>query len=286
MQPSRIKGRSAKEVREDYDAFVDKFKPKHTTDDCLTPPEVYEAVLGWLREEGAIGADTPIVRPFWPGGDYTKEAYENGCCVVDNPPFSIMSSILRHYTARGVRFFLFAPGLTLFSGSAIEGVTYVVTNSGITYANGAKVHTGFITNLPAFSRWQVMTSPKLARCIDDAMLWIKGQKKATALPVYTYPHHVVTPAGIQRLAKHVDIRIPRCECTHIRRMDAQIPLKKTIFGHGFLCSDRVAAELKAAELKAAELKVAELKVAELRAAYTFHLSERESEIVDNLNLHS
>ena len=30
-----------------YDEFVDKFKPKLTTDDCYTPPIVYEAVLKW-----------------------------------------------------------------------------------------------------------------------------------------------------------------------------------------------------------------------------------------------
>ena len=28
-----------------YDAFVDKFKPRHTSDDTHTPPNVYEAVL-------------------------------------------------------------------------------------------------------------------------------------------------------------------------------------------------------------------------------------------------
>ena len=277
MQPSRIKGKSAKEVREDYDAFIGKFKPKRTTDDCFTPPEVYESVLEWLRDEGAIGADTPIVRPFWPGGDYEKEAYADGCCVVDNPPFSIMARILRHYVERGVRFFLFGPGLTLFSGSGIEGVTYVVTNSNITYANGAMVRTGFITNLPAFSQWAVMTSPELAQRIEEAM--DRGKAAVPSLPKYVYPYHVVTSAGIQKLAKHVDIRIPRCECTRIRRLDAQIPLSKAIFGNGFLCSDRVAAELKAAELKAAELKAAELK-----AAYTFHLSERERQIVDSLGL--
>ena len=33
---------------EDYDAFVGKFKPKKTTDDCYTPPAVYEAVRGWV----------------------------------------------------------------------------------------------------------------------------------------------------------------------------------------------------------------------------------------------
>ena len=34
---------------QDYDEFIEKFKPKKTTDDCYTPPLVYEAVLGWAR---------------------------------------------------------------------------------------------------------------------------------------------------------------------------------------------------------------------------------------------
>ena len=32
---------------EEYAAFVEKFKPKKTTDDCYTPPAVYEAVLNY-----------------------------------------------------------------------------------------------------------------------------------------------------------------------------------------------------------------------------------------------
>lgn len=29
---------------ETYEEFVEKFKPKKTTDDCYTPPEIYETV--------------------------------------------------------------------------------------------------------------------------------------------------------------------------------------------------------------------------------------------------
>ncbi len=36
-------GKSGKHY--DYDGFVEKFKPKKTTDDCYTPPEVYDVVL-------------------------------------------------------------------------------------------------------------------------------------------------------------------------------------------------------------------------------------------------
>ena len=55
--------------KDDYGEFTEKFKAKLTTDDCYTPVEVYEAVLGWLREKVDIEGCN-IVRPFWPGGDY------------------------------------------------------------------------------------------------------------------------------------------------------------------------------------------------------------------------
>ena len=51
----------------DYQAFVDKFKPKLTTDDCYTPEPVMAAVLEYCKEQYDIeGAE--IIRPFWPGG--------------------------------------------------------------------------------------------------------------------------------------------------------------------------------------------------------------------------
>ena len=41
-----------KEVRniksKTYEEFVEKFKPKKTTDDCYTPPEIYEAIKDWV----------------------------------------------------------------------------------------------------------------------------------------------------------------------------------------------------------------------------------------------
>ena len=58
-----------KELFEDYDGFVEKFKPKKTTDDCYTPPQVYRAVLDWAAAEYGL-AGREIVRPFFPGGDY------------------------------------------------------------------------------------------------------------------------------------------------------------------------------------------------------------------------
>ena len=38
-------------MKQDYDEFVNKFKPKKTTDDCYTPELVYNAVRDWVIEE-------------------------------------------------------------------------------------------------------------------------------------------------------------------------------------------------------------------------------------------
>ena len=81
----------------DYEGFVEKFKPKKTTDDCYTPPAVYEAVKDWAcRRYGIDPART--VRPFWPGGDYEHFDYPAGAVVLDNPPFSCLAKIVRFCT--------------------------------------------------------------------------------------------------------------------------------------------------------------------------------------------
>lgn len=85
-----------------YRAFVEKFKPKKTTDDCLTPPEVYDVILGWVVERYGIDP-AKVVRPFWPGADYTKRDYHEGCVMVNNPPFSILAQICDEYIRRVVR---------------------------------------------------------------------------------------------------------------------------------------------------------------------------------------
>lgn len=87
-----------------YEDFVEKFKPKKTTDDCYTPPLVYETVKEWACEKYGISPDK-IVRPFYPGGDYEHADYPDGCVVLDNPPFSILSKICEFYLDRNIPFF-------------------------------------------------------------------------------------------------------------------------------------------------------------------------------------
>ena len=65
-----------KELFNDYEGFVEKFKPKKTTDDCYTPPLVYDAVADWVSETyGLNKAD--FCRPFYPGGDYEHFDYND-----------------------------------------------------------------------------------------------------------------------------------------------------------------------------------------------------------------
>lgn len=219
---------------QEYNDFVDKFKPKLTTDDCYTPEPVYEAAKDWaVKEYGLEGAR--IIRPFYPGGDYQSEDYSGDCAVIDNPPFSILSEIARYYMERNIRFFLFAPMLTLFSTAAGE-CNYVVTNSQITYESGAEVNTAFITNL---GDYKVMTSPELNKAITEA----NGKGTGEALE-YEYPKNVITSSRLGKYVRSgVDVRIKNA--SFIRTLDEQKKSGKMIFGAGFLISDEAADKIQA-----------------------------------------
>ena len=91
----------------EYDKFVAKFEPKRTTDDCYTPPLVFSAIRDWVCQRYDIDPGC-IVRPFFPGGDFVNYDYPDGCLVLDNPPFSILSDICKFYLSSGIRFFLSA----------------------------------------------------------------------------------------------------------------------------------------------------------------------------------
>lgn len=214
---------------ENYQAFADKFKPKKTTDDCYTPENVYEAVAEWVAQEYGV-ARGDMVRPFWPGGDYQAFDYPPGCCVVDNPPFSLLARIMRFYAARGVRFFLFAPTLTLFSGRDVD-VTYLPTGVQITYENGAKINTSFVTNLDTCLLRTVPDLYRRVRAEND-----KNERAMTKqLPKYSYPPHVLTAASAYQLSHYGQaFRLERSDALFIRHLDAMVAEGKgrEIFGGG------------------------------------------------------
>lgn len=253
----------------DYSAFLDKFKGKKTTDDCYTPPLVYDAVADFVVSEyGRDRAD--FVRPFYPGGDFETFPYRDGAVVVDNPPFSILTAIIEFYCKRGIPFFLFAPTLTLFTAPACD-VSYLSVGVSVTYANGAKVNTSFVTNL---ERVKLRTAPALYRAIDAAERETQTATRGQALPKYAYPDHVVTSAMLARWSKYgVDFSVEKDDALYIGALDMQKAVKKKIFGGGYLISERAAAERAAAEQAAAEQAAAE----------QWQLSERELALVAKLS---
>ena len=256
----------SRELFEDYEGFVDKFKSKRTTDDCYTPPEVMEVVNAYVERRWGIDRSR-FVRPFWPGGDYEHFDYTDGCVVVDNPPFSIFTKIKRFYLAREIPFFLFCPSLTAFSGFD-ERCCVLLCDSNVTYENGAVVRTGFVTSLP--SENVAESEPDLGDAIRGVCNELR-RRKSEELPKYEYPPEVLTAARMQfYAAHHTRYAVPKGECCRVSALDSQRAVGKGIYGDGLLLSERAAAERAAAERAAAERAAAE------RAkAHVWELSERE-----------
>lgn len=151
------------EGSEEYDEFVSKFEQKKTTDDCYTPSEVYNVVRDWAVDHYGLQGKK-LIRPFYPGGDFEGEEYPEGCVVLDNPPFSIISKICAWYDERGIKYFLFAPTLTLFNANGGKE-NYVVSAARVIYENGAVVNTSFATNL---GDYKIEVAPELRRAIESA----------------------------------------------------------------------------------------------------------------------
>lgn len=244
----------------DYQSFVEKFKDKKTTDDCYTPAPVYDAVVKWLIDEGLIEKEARIIRPFYPGNDFTKFDYPKGSVVVDNPPFSIYSFICRWFARNGIKFFLFGPQLTLIVD--IVGVCFLPVTANIVYENGAKVSTGFATNL--INGLKLWTAPSLRKAIHAALP--KNTKKLSKIK---FPLNVISSAHAGKYATAgVDLKIREAGCCVIKKCGG-----KQIFGSALLLSER----------EVAEREVAKREVAEREVAERVELSEKEYELLRQLD---
>ena len=255
---------------EEYQEFLAKFEAKKTTDDCYTPPIVYEAVADYVERTYGV-KKKHFVRPFVPGGDYEHFDYPAGCVVVDNPPFSILAEILAFYKEKGIDFFLFAPGLTCLSSVSSSSSCVLCAGVEIIYENGASVNTSFCTSFDA-GKVRLKSAPELYKVVDEAAQKAAKENKVE-LPKYSYPDEIVSAAMVNRYSKYgVDFSVPVAESYPCSALDAQKEAGKTIFGKGYLLSERAAAERATAERAAAE-----------RAAATkWSLSEREWGIVKSL----
>lgn len=254
----------------EYAAFIEKFKPKKTPDDCYTPDNIYEAVRDWACAKYGIDPAS-IVRPFWPGGDYERFDYPDGCFVLDNPPFSILSKIVKWYNSHGIKFFLFCPGMV-----TVKDCSVIVVAASVIYKNGANVATSFCTNItPGIS---ISAASDLYEIVKEENDKNKRKVKGAGASSRSLPDHLVTMARVRYLSQHgVGFTLEHGEYVLVRKLDN---CKDRIFGRGYLLCDsaweRFAAGEKKAMANAAEEKI-------LSKKKPIELSVREKEIISMLN---
>lgn len=242
-----------------YEEFVDKFKPKKTTDDCYTPGAIYEVVKDWAIKEMDWGGRT-VVRPFWPGGDFENFDYPADCVVIDNPPFSIMAKVVKFYAEHNIDYFLFAPHLTCIG--IREANSHICVGVQITYANGAKVSTSFVASKGPLIR----SAPGLYRILDEANVANIKAEKRPPKPVYTYPDNVLTSNAVALFSKY-GIEYREDIGVFVRTMDAQREVGKGIFGAGYIVPQEAARKAQETVRKAQKGKSQrwELSMRELAA---------------------
>lgn len=195
----------------DYDAFLDKFEEKKTTDDCYTPKEVMEVIINYVNEKHDLNGKK-IIRPFYPGGDFESIDYSEDMVVIDNPPFSIITKICKYYLKRGIKFFLFCPHLTAFS-SDID-CTHIIASADITYENGATIKTAFVSNM--FGDFKIIGDSELHQKFKE----IQARNKAN-LPKYEYPDHIITVSKVAYcIEKGISLTLNKKDLKHYRGMEA------------------------------------------------------------------
>lgn len=187
---------------EEYFEWLQKFEKKYTTDETFTPPAIYQAVQEWVCKRYSLNPEA-IIRPFYPGGDYQNEDYSDKV-VVDNPPFSIISKVIKHYEREGVPYFLFCPYLSSFSLLNLGNVSIVAQNHKITYTNAAQVPTSFATNLE--KERKIITAPELQVAIRLAC-----KANAPTRTLNIYPPGFYIPSHFSAAAERgerIELEIP------------------------------------------------------------------------------
>lgn len=171
-----------------------------------------------------------------------------------------------------MKFFLFAPALTLFSSVASEQCCCLAVGATVGYKNGAKVNTSFVTNLE-LEDIRIRTAPELYQIIKKAN---DSNQKAQhkQLPKYDYPPYVVTAAKMNAYSSAgIELVIPQSESLRISALDSQKQKKKRIFGNGYIVSERCKSTIEKAEREKAE----QAKRIE------WALSDREYQIIKSLS---
>lgn len=246
----------------------------NSTDECYTPPAVYDTVLDYAVERYQLQGKH-IVRPFIPGGDYQKYAYDKNDVVIDNPPFSMTTKITNWYIDHNIPFFLFVNGLYGVSLSrGLHGkATVIVTNSNVSFYNKGsekRIKLGFVTNL----------DPKNIIIRGDAILTNKlnGLVDKKSFKRFHYPDNVLKNNDIlAALQRNVELKLTTDNCLFEDNLDyhkAQMHAKQQrfdVFGGGYLVNDKLYNEFK------------ESLKQDLPNTCCVTLSTREQKLIEQLN---
>lgn len=216
----------------DYEGFIEKFKQKKTTDDCYTPQAYYDAVVEYVDRHVTPLQGREILRPFWPGADYTLADYPAGCIVIDNPPFSIESEIILFYMANRIDFFLFCNGLTATTYK--DDVAFHIIKESIAYENGANINTSFVTNVRT-RRERIV----LAGSLDAQFQKIKKAQPRNKPKILEYPRQVVSAALIKKYI--VSGKQYEIQEDYAVRMTSQ---QDNVFGGGWLIPSGMVDEME------------------------------------------
>ena len=240
----------------------------NTSDECYTPPAVYDTVLDYAVERYNLQGKH-IVRPFIPGGDYQKYVYGKNDVVIDNPPFSITTKTVNWYIDHNIPFFLFINGLYGVSLSRkLHGkVTVIVTNASVSFyhkPNNKVIRLGFVTNM----------EPKNIIIRGDATLTnrLNGLVKKKSFKRYHYPDNFLKNNDIlAALQRNVELKLTTDNCWFEDNLDYHKSRRLSVFGGGYLVNDKLYNEFKES-----------LKY-DLPGTYCVTLSAREQKIIEQLN---
>lgn len=249
---------------ESYNEFIKKFEFKRTTDECYTPSYIYDCVADYVVNRYGINEDK-FIRPFYPNGDYKKECY-NEKVVVDNPPFSIFSEIIKYFCENDIKFFLFAPLLTLFTATVINSKTCaIIPDFTCVYENGARIKTAFITNLDLTHK--IETAVKFSQKLNEVQKQNIKNKKITS---YEKPCYIMNASDFSVLCnKNVDFYLDEKDFYSASNLDALKKINKKLFGKSLVISEHAEKRLSQAKENAIKEKYTK------KYDYIIELSEDE-----------
>lgn len=240
----------------------------NSTDECYTPPAVYDTVLDYAVDRYNLQGKH-LVRPFIPGGDYQKYVYDKNDVVIDNPPFSMTTKITNWYIDHNIPFFLFINGQYCVSLSrGLHGkATVIVTNANVSFYNKGsekRIKLGFVTNM----------EPKNVIIRGDATLTnrLNGLVTKKSFKRFHYPENFLKNNDIlAALQRNVELKLTTDNCLFEDNLDYHKAHHVAVFGGGYLVNDKLYNEFK------------ESLKQDLPNPYCVTLSTREKKLIEKLN---